>query len=421
MVFENIERKYIITIFRLLRGAVLIQAIQLIGTFILTLYFKKENFGALSFVLSISAIFEMMVGLQYNNAAIVSDQQKNVLQLMFISVFSAIVFSAFLLFCILISKFFIPLIYTKIYLHGFILALPFFIFSNYIFNNGILLLKYFGKIRYINNFRALYTTVSLLAKFIAALWFATVESLVYAHLSGIVITSIILIITFKIKIEFTFKQSTLGESLILAKKNYRFPKYAIFSSVINAASTISFPILITIFFGLHENGIYYLSSIFIFQPLLLLLQAVSDAFLQKVKVLFYENKTELFKFIKKQQKAILKILIPYFIISLLAGEFLFQYFLPAQWIEIGKFIKFQIFFYLFASLYSPFSIVADFMKKQKFLMLFNLSHLLFQFFIIFFLHNIMNFTFVILFASIASAIHYGFINFYMLQKLKLYK
>jgi O-antigen/teichoic acid export membrane protein len=421
MVFENIERKYIINIFRLLRGAVLIQAIQLVGTFILTFYFKKEDFGVLSFIVSVSTLFEMIVGFQYNNAAIVTDQQKNVLKLMLISVLSAISFSAFLLICISVSKNFIPVIYAKIYLHGFILVLPFFIISNYIFNNGILLLKYFGKIRNINNFRALYVILSLVAKFVAALWFATAESLVYAHLFGIVIIAIMFMLKFRTKIELSIKQLTFNESMALVKKNYRFPKYAVFSGIINAASTISFPILITFFWGLHENGVYYLSSIFIFQPLLLLLQAVSDAFLQKVKVLFYENKTELFKFIKIQQRIIIKILIPYFIIALLAGELLFQHFLPVQWDEIGKFIKFQLLFYLFTSLYSPFSIIADFMKKQQFLLVFNFSHLLFQFFILFFLHNYFDFTFVILIASVASAIHYGFINFYMLQKLKLYK
>jgi O-antigen/teichoic acid export membrane protein len=420
MIFENIEKNYIKDIFRLLRGSVLIQVIQLIGTFILTFYFNKEAFGALSFLLSVSIIFEMIAGLQYNNAAIVADDQKNVPKLMLISVLSAILISICLLGGILLSKFFIPQLYARIYLDGLIIALPFFIISNYVFNNSILLLKYFGKIRDINIFRALYVTVTLLSKLVAAFFFATAESLVYAHLLGILITTLIIIFRFKTGIKSTFQQLTLRESFFLIEDNYRFPKYAIFSSVVNAASNISFPILITLFFGLHENGIYYLTTVFIFQPLLLILQAISDAFMQKVSGLFYENTGELFRFIKHQQKVILRILVAYFIIALVAGEFLFQYFLPPQWIEIGKFIKYQILFFLFASLYSPFSVIGDFMKKQQFLLLFNLSLFLFQFLILFFLHSHFDFTFVILVASIVSALHYGFINFYMLQKLKLY-
>jgi O-antigen/teichoic acid export membrane protein len=421
MHFENIEQKYFFNIFRLLRGAVLIQAIQLIGTFILTFYFRKENFGVLSFVLSVSSVFEMVAGLQYNTAAVVNPQKKNALQLMSVAVLSTILFSTILFFCIIISKFFIPSFYSNIYMQGFVKALPFFIVSTFIFNNGILLLKYFGKIREINKFRTIYVLITLFSKFIAAFFFGTVNSLIYAHLLGVIITAAGFVLKYNLAIKTTLSEITLKETLGLIKANYRFPKYAISSSVINAASNISFPILITLFFGPAENGIYYLTVIFIFQPLLLLLQAISDAFLPKVKSIFNENNLVLFHFIKSQQKIILKILIPYFIIAILAGEFLFPYLLPAQWVEIGKFIKFQILYYFFTSLYTPFSIVADYMKKQQFLMIFNFSHFFFQFCILFFLHDKLGFNFTILLVSIVSAIHYCYINFYMLQKLKLYK
>lgn len=421
MLFENIERKYIIDIFRLLRGSFIIQAIQLIGTFILTFYFKKEDFGALSFLLSISIVFEMIAGLQYNNAALVADKQKNVLNLMLIAVISATLISGFLFISLAAIKIFVPQFYQILQLQDLIITLPFFIISNFIFNNSIQLLKYFGRIRDINYFRALYIVTTLMAKFIAAIFFATISSLVYAQLAGIIFTSAIFILKFRHQIKTSLRQMQMKDARVLIKMNYRFPKYSIFSSIVSTASTISIPIMITLFFGLHENGIFYLATIFIFQPLLLILQSIGDAFLPKVKVIFHENKLELLEFIHKQQIVILKLIIPYFIMAVLAGEFLFRYFLPADWIEIGKFIKFQIIFYLFTSLYTPFSIVADFMKKQQFLMMFNISHFLFQFLILFFLHNIFPFNFVILIAAVASAIHYAFINFYMLRKLKLHE
>lgn len=421
MIFENIERNYIKDIFRLLGGSVIIQVIQLIGTFILTFYFKKEDFGLLSFLLSVSVMFEMVVGLQYNNAAIVAANRKNVLNLMLISVLTAGLLSGFLFLALYLFKSFAPQLFANIHLPDLIITLPFFIISNFIFNNGILLLKYFGRIRDINIFRGLYIVTTLVSKFVAAFIFATISSLVYAQLIGIIITATIFIFKFRHKIKTQLSQLHIKNSLVLMTENYRFPKYSIFSSVVSTASTICIPIMITLFFGLHENGIFYLATIFVFQPLLLILQAIGDAFLPKVKVIFNEDKLELLQFIKTQQIIILKLVIPYLIIAVLAGEFLFPYLLPANWVEIGKFIKFQVIFYLFTSIYTPFSIVADFMKKQQFLMVFNISHFMFQFLTLFLLHDIFDFTFVILIAAIASAIHYGFINFYMLQKLKLYK
>ena len=135
--------------------------------------------------------------------------------------------------------------------------------------------------------------------------------------------------------------------------------------------------------------------------------------------MFYENKQHLLEFIKTQQKIILQILIPYLIIAFIAGEFLFSYLMPAQWLEIGKFIKFIMLYYLVTSIYVPFSIVADYMNQQRFLMIFNTSLFLFQVAALYFLHSIFDFTFVILTISIITAIYYGFINFYMLRKLKL--
>ena len=106
MIFENIERNYIKDIFRLLRGSVIIQVIQLIGTFILTFYFNKEAFGALSFLLSISVMIEMVAGLQYNNAAIVAEKPNNVLNLMLIAVSSAALLSFLLFLCLHLLWFF---------------------------------------------------------------------------------------------------------------------------------------------------------------------------------------------------------------------------------------------------------------------------------------------------------------------------
>ncbi len=416
----NLDRNYFTEIMLLLKTSVLVQVLQLAGTFVLTLYFKKENFGSLSFILSLSTIFEMAAGLQYNTAAVVNGNKNNALKLMaFSSLLAAAVAAAVLLFIIVIFWGAVPL-YNYFNSYTAIFALPFILVTNFIFNNGIQVLKYLGKIKAVNKFRCIYVVATLTAKFIAAFTFATVAGLVYAHLIGIGITCLIFLFQYKTNIKTVLAQTTYKTVQPLLKENYRFPKYAVLSSIVNAAANISFPILITLFFGLQQNGVYYLTTVFIFQPLQLILQAISDAFLYKIKDLFYTNRQLLLQFIKAQQKLILKLVIPYLLLAVLAGELLFKYLLPQQWTEVGEFIKYAAIFYIFASLYSPFSIVADYMKKQGFLLLFNLSLFLFQLGTLYLLHTILNFVWVILIASIISAIHYAFINVYMLGKLKHY-
>ena len=106
MLLKKLDRKYVLDIFRLLKWSVIIQALQLAGTFILTLYFTKENFGALSFLVSVSTIFEMAVGLQYNTAAIVNEKARSARSLMLISTGMAMLFSAIILATILFFYFF---------------------------------------------------------------------------------------------------------------------------------------------------------------------------------------------------------------------------------------------------------------------------------------------------------------------------
>lgn len=420
MFLKKLDQKYVLDIFRLLKWSVIIQALQLAGTFILTLYFTKEHFGSLSFLISVSTLFEMAVGLQYNTAAIVHEEPRSAKSLMLISTGMAILFSGIILLAILSFYFFAPPVYNQLNSYGFIMALPFILITNFIFNNGMLILKYFGKIREIIFFRTWYVAAMLVTKLLAALIWANLTSLIYAHLISLTVTCILFMFRFRHQIIAGYQAITYRHAVMLLKANYRFPRYSILSNIISAAATISFPILITVFFGLHNNGVYYLTTIFIFQPLQLILQAISDAFLQKIKVMFYENKQQLFEFIKTQQKIILQILIPYLIIAFLAGEFLFSYILPAQWTEIGKFIKFIMMYYVFTSIYSPFSIVADYMNQQRFLMIFNLLLFLFQLTILYFLHSIFDFTFVILIISVLTALLYAFINFYMLKKLKMH-
>jgi O-antigen/teichoic acid export membrane protein len=420
MFFKTTDRNYYAAIMRLLKWSVIIQVIQLAGTFLLTYYFKKEDFGALSFLISISTIFEMAVGLQYNTAAIVNKERSNALSLMFASVVIAIAFSILLLTGIFLLYCFAPGVFHSLNRYGLIATFPLILIANFVFNNGMQLLKYSGKIKEINFFRILYVVAMLAAKIFAALVFASVASLIYAHIFGILVPCLVFAFMFRHRIKKTYEQINFKDLMQLMRQNYRFPRYSIPSNIISAAATISFPILVTIFFGLHENGVYYLTTIFIFQPLLLILQAVSDVFLQKISVMFYENKQMLYDFIKSQQKIIITFIIPYVLIAAICGEFLFDYLLPPQWLEIGKFIKFIALYYIFTSIYTPFSIVADYMNKQRFLMVFNLSLFVFQFCALYFLHNDFTFTFVILVISVITAVHYGFINFYMLRKLKFY-
>lgn len=228
----------------------------------------------------------------------------------------------------------------------------------------------------------------------------------------------IYIIFFRKKILSVFNDLSLKGSKDLLKEYSKFPRFSILSNLISAAATISFPIFIKHFYGFGENGIYYLTSVFIFQPLLLLIQSISDAFLPEIKSRFQEQKETLFKFIKSQQKQIFLITLLYLIIAILAGEFLFEWMLPKKWKEVGVFIKYVAVFYLFTNIYIPYSFVADYLGKQKFLLFFNGFLFIVQFIVLYLFHDYISFNLMMLLISTIISCFYVYINFFMLRKLK---
>lgn len=405
-------------IVRLLKGSVFVQIFQLAATFILTYYYSKNDFGVLSYIISISAFFEIIVGVQYNTASIVSLDKEHAKKLMLISSIMAIVITLLGTLILVLVKYRYPTFIEQGIIFNVVLLIPLLIFSNFLFNNGLMILKYFGLFKSINRLRIIYVFSMFLLKLFAAIVFHTLYSLIIAHLLALLLCVVCYVVIFRkniLPIVFTLH---LKESLDLLKSYSKFPRFSLLSNLISAAATISFPLLIKYFYGFDENGIYYLTGVFIFQPLLLIIQAISDAFLPEVKSMFHNEKNRLLKFIKKQQKQIFIITFLYILIAIIAGEYFFKWILPQKWQEVGGFIKYIAIFYLFTNIYIPYSFVADYLGQQKYLLIFNSLLFLVQFLTLYLLHQHISFNVMMLLISFITSFFYLYINFNMLGKLK---
>ena len=87
-----------------------------------------------------------------------------------------------------------------------------------------------------------------------------------------------------------------------------------------------------------------------------------------------------------------------------------------EWSESGLIIKYFSIFILFKNIYLPISTIGD-IKKQKLLLMFNVSLFLFQVSSFYFLKELENINYVSLLSSSIGATHYIILSNYMKRKL----
>ena len=174
--------------------------------------------------------------------------------------------------------------------------------------------------------------------------------------------------------------------------------------------------LIALFFGNKVAGYYFLAERIISIPISILTSSVSQVYFQEASLLYHNNKKALLLLTNDIQKKIFIFLFPFLLILSLWGEDLFSLF-GNEWSESGLIIKYFFIFILFKNIYSPISTIGDILKKQKLLLMFNVSLFLFQVSSFYFLKELGNINYALLLSSSIRATHYIILSTYMKRKI----
>ncbi|GHT54072.1 hypothetical protein FACS189451_00920 [Bacteroidia bacterium] len=197
-----------------------------------------------------------------------------------------------------------------------------------------------------------------------------------------------------------------------------FFKYSTPGSLLNAFANIGLPLLISYFYSIELAGIYFFSNNLIKQPLSILSTSISQVYKKEANEIYLHSKNQLVGFTIKFQKAIFIFVFPVLLILSIWGGEIFGFLFGKPWIASGEIIKYFAIFILFNSNYSPVSSIADILRKQRFLLYFNLSNVLSQILLLVLFSNLLTFQYMILLISVVGAIHYLYIDIYIKRHIK---
>ena len=408
-----IKSDFIKNIIKLLTTSSVAQLIPLLITPILTQYFTAEDFGTYGLYISICTILGIIAAGRYDVAIMLPKKNKDALNIVAIcflitSIFSIICFIILEIFKIQLFDLTKSEIFNK---HYFLIPITIFLFSI----NQTLIVWF--------NRQKKYTLIGEhnLLKSSTNSFYALVLGLKKIS-TGMIIGNIISLIITVIFNIYDFISST-NYTIITTKSVYNnfkkyivFLKYSTFSNLFNSLSNIGMTALIALFFGIKVAGFYFLAERIISIPISILTSSISQVYFQEASFLYHKNKKALLILTNDIQKKIFIFLLPFLLILSFWGENLFSLF-GNEWSESGLIIKYFSIFILFKNIYSPISTIGDILKKQKLLLMFNLSLFLFQVASFYFLKEIGNINYALLLSSSIGAIHYIILSIYMKRKI----
>ena len=155
-------------------------------------------------------------------------------------------------------------------------------------------------------------------------------------------------------------------------------------------------------------------------PLNYLFSSLSQVYYQEAIQLYNNSPNDLYIFTLNIQRKIFIIIFPVLLLMSIFSPYIFSLIFGEEWVNAGEYVKYYSIFLLFNGLYSPISSLMDILKKQRFLLFFNVSLGLSQILIIWVSSFFFSFEFSLLITSIFGALHFVGINIYIYKLLKNY-
>ena len=362
---------FLTNIITLMTGTVIAQAIPIAISPLLTRIYSPEDFGTLAIFISISSIVAVVITARYELAIMLPKDDEEALNIMGLSFLITLLISTVLTIVVMIyggkissllgdEDFYIWLYFIPIY--TFLMGI--FQIFNY-WSNRKLKYKRLSKNKITRSFTTGGTNLGI--------------GLVYPGPLGLVVGNIIaqFIATFQLvfrslkndKINLkTISYSGIKHS---AEKYIRFPKYSIWSALLNTGS-LQLPIFfLSFYFPGSIVGYYSLSQRILNMPMALLGSSVAQVYYQSASKLSSENKSLLKSTTLKLYKNMLIIgMIPTSLI-IAFGDYIFGFVFGTEWIFAGDYARVISPWILLVFISSPLALLYTVLNKEKVLLLFN--------------------------------------------------
>lgn len=398
-------------ILKMFSGVVLSQVIAVIGSLILARLYSPEQFGQLSLFISIVSILSILATLRYENTLIILKQNSMIKYILsFLYLFALLfIISIFFIFLLLGEDLRLYLKIDKFYIY-----IPI----------TILIYAYFQISTNLNVRKKNFSTIAkskILMAFIALstqilFFYLDFElGLIYGYMLGYFI---VLFLLYKnISNPFSLTIDKIKTTALLKKYSY-FVKHALPADFINNLSTNITPILIAMWFDMKIAGLYFLGYRIVNLPLQLIGATVAKVYFQKISQMYHVDKKTLYKFTKKIVVILFSVIIIPLIFLFFYSQNIIEFILGEQWSEAGRYISLLTLMFLFRTMFSPISNIADVTQKVYIILYFSIFVLFSTLLSLYIGHINADFDLAILLLSISTASGYLFILVYFMKYLK---
>ncbi len=347
----------------LMTGTTIAQAIPIAISPILTRIYTPEDFGVFALFIAIISIFGSIANGRYELAIMLPKKDEdaiNIFALGFI-ITSCISLLLFIL-VIIFHDYFVNILNNKeigIWLY----FVPVAVFFIGLFN----ILNYFNtrKKNYKDIANATITKSIVLA--IVQLSVGFIKTGAGGLISGEILSRMFANMRlFKniVKDKLLMSRVSKVKIIALAKRYKDFPKFSMWSALLNTIS-IQIPILmLTTFFGVSIVGFYSLSHRFISMPMSLIGGSIGQVFYQKASSIKHDRLALKTLTLKTYKKLFNLGVIPFGIITIY-GDYLFSFVFGSEWIIAGEYAQILSVWILFLFIHSPITSLFNILERQK--------------------------------------------------------
>jgi len=386
----------------LMTGTTIAQTIPIAISPILTRLYSPQDFGVFALFIAISAIFSSIATGRYEYAIMLPKKNDQAVNIFALGLIITSTISLTLLILILIFHSYLIILLGNSNIGLWLYFIPFTVFFTGLYN----LLNYYNnrlkQYKILANATIIKSIATAVIQLIIGFLYEGVVGLISGQLlsqvfaNGKLLKTIIKdkIIVSKIKI------------LVLAKKYKDFPKFSMWSNLINTSSVHLTNILISLFYSLSTLGLYSLVQRVLGLPTSLIGHAMGQVFFQEA----VNEKLHTGGCIKTFQATIKKLIliaIPSFTIFYYIIEDIFELVFGSEWRIAGTYAQILIPLYFANFISSPLAIITSVFQKQKVSLLIN-SILISTSTSIIYLSHIYGFTFIntLFYLSYAMMINY---------------
>ncbi|WP_439256808.1 lipopolysaccharide biosynthesis protein [Lonepinella sp. BR2271] len=346
-------------IFKLLSSNIAAQLIGILFIPIITRIFSPQDFGEYTLFISVLSFFGVIACLRYDIAISILRRNSEKLHLLVGSFFILVSMVAISYIVVLLFRTFFLSEIAKLGLERSINYIPL----------GLFFLGFYNLLNYYSLCRKEYSSVAITRVTQVSVTSATQILLSSFGMISLVLGYVLGQFASTITLLRRVKQDLIGSNISRRKIIYllikykRFPKYSIWSAMLNNLGQSSSLILFSYFFGSYVAGLYALSYRLLIVPLSSVSSAVANYFFSIASEKIKEKKID--QVIYQILYVLSKLSFPFFLLLLLLDNDIYVLVFGDNWNDIGTFVRVLTPWLLCVFLISPISIFLEVLGRQK--------------------------------------------------------